>query len=109
MLDGFSFRPEGSLAKDLPLVNPGEEQTFLVDSVIFWNWRDEFGIHIIGNNGFYWEIKPLKIGTYTVSFTYSNQEQKVSLKNKENKDIELSNFWIGEVSIPAVEICLVES
>lgn len=53
-VEGFCIRLEGGSAKEFPLLGTGETTSFMLDSVIFWDWSDKFGLHVIANDGFFW-------------------------------------------------------
>lgn len=106
---GYCIRAGGTSETDLPLIGIGETAIFWLDAVIFWHWGNQFGLRIAAYEpSCFWFLQPLKLGVYQLRFTYSNQETEIVVSDLEGRDIRLEDFWIGEVSIPPVEICLVK-
>ncbi|MBD2531001.1 hypothetical protein H6G97_16000 [Nostoc flagelliforme FACHB-838] len=96
------------LESDFPLVMPGENFTFFLYSLLYWQKRDQFILRIEAGDGGYCIFTDIKAGVYQIRLTYNNKDAMAEIYDRETRNTKLiEGIWMGIVSTPKVEFRLV--
>ncbi|WP_449419519.1 hypothetical protein [Phormidium nigroviride] len=87
-------------------MQPGENFTFLLNGKLCW-YEDDLMLSGRDKSGGIWTFHNLKPGKYKVWFLYENQEATKEIDRDEDKGAKVEGLWVGSVSTPFLEFCLI--
>ncbi|MEM9538330.1 MAG: hypothetical protein AAGA60_02340 [Cyanobacteria bacterium P01_E01_bin.42] len=94
-------------SEDYPILMPNKSIDFYPNLVIFLSGWNQFRFSLFSRNGCHLISEPIKPGQYCVCFNYQNQIQNTHAYNLQARTVQpLSDFWIGAVSTPFININL---
>jgi hypothetical protein len=85
---------------DFHLVMPGENITFFPNARLVWLAAGLFKLIISGGGRANWSFNNLNLGTYQIQLRYRSLTAE--------SDVLFEDLWMGMVSTPFIEFCLVQ-
>jgi len=91
---------------DFYWLQPGEHFTFFLNGKLCW-YEAELTLSGRDKSGGIWTFHNLKPGKYKVWFLYENQKATKEIQRGEDKGAKVEYLWVGSVSTPFLEFCLI--